>query len=151
MSDDLSTFICEFKYQTKNGKQLIYDVFRSKYVTLTPEELVRQKLLTYLITEKSYPKSRIAVEKAVEILNKTYRCDALIYDKSLNIIALIECKAPSVQISQSTFDQIGIYNLAHLSPNLLITNGKKHLWIKYGNSTPNDYKIEVRIPQYDEL
>ena len=44
------------KISEKNGKHLILDPIRKKYVTLTPEEWVRQHFVNYLITEKGYPK-----------------------------------------------------------------------------------------------
>ena len=39
---------------------------------------------------------------------------------------LIECKAPSISITQETFDQIARYNLSLKSRFLMVTNGFDH-------------------------
>ena len=39
----------EFKTRLNNGKKELWDAIRKKYVSITPEELVRQHLVQYLI------------------------------------------------------------------------------------------------------
>jgi hypothetical protein len=39
---------------------------------------------------------------------------------------LVECKAPEVNITQQTFDQIARYNLTLKAKYLMVTNGLNH-------------------------
>ena len=54
------------KYETKiairDGKKVIFDVIRRRYVALTPEEWVRQHFVHFLIDQKGYPVSLMANE-----------------------------------------------------------------------------------------
>jgi hypothetical protein len=52
-----------FKLKSKENKTLIFDKFRKKYIVLTPEEWVRQHFSYFLVEEKKYPISLIAIEK----------------------------------------------------------------------------------------
>ncbi|PLX19383.1 MAG: restriction endonuclease subunit R, partial [Marinilabiliales bacterium] len=54
----------------------IFDFIRKKFVILTPEEWVRQNFLRYLVEEKKYPASLIAVEKEFTLNNLSKRTDA---------------------------------------------------------------------------
>ena len=51
-----------FRIKTENGKQLIFDGIRKKFVALTPEEWVRQNFVQFLKQEKHFPESLMAVE-----------------------------------------------------------------------------------------
>ena len=48
---------------------LIFDKLRKKYIVLTPEEWVRQHFVYFLIEEKKYPVTLIALEKQLTINN----------------------------------------------------------------------------------
>ena len=48
-----------------SGIKEIYDIFRKKYVKLSPEEEVRQNFLHYLVNKKGYPVSLISVERGL--------------------------------------------------------------------------------------
>ena len=93
---------------------------------LTPEEWVRQHCIHYLIEEKNYPKSLINVEKELRINGLKKRYDIVAFNTNGSIRLLIECKAPSVKISQLTFDQIAQYNLLLKADYLMVTNGLNH-------------------------
>lgn len=97
-------------------------------MVLTPEEWVRQHIIHYLIEEKKYPISLIAVEKKLTINNLTKRTDILVFNnKGLHEI-IVECKAPSVKINQSSFDQIARYNLKLNANYLIVSNGLDHFF-----------------------
>jgi hypothetical protein len=98
---DLLQFKPFLKSKRENGKQLIFCPIRKKFLVLQPEELVRQLLLVYLIKEKKYPKSKIAVEKSLRFNELEHRFDILIYDKNNQPFLLVECKAPEVNIKKS--------------------------------------------------
>jgi hypothetical protein len=102
----------------------IRDPIRNKLLVLTPEEMVRQLMIQYLLHEKAVNPSRIAIEKAVTVNRMPRRFDILIYDMKVRPWMLIECKAPSVELSQQVFDQAAAYNTPLKVPYLLITNGE---------------------------
>lgn len=111
--------------QTKRqgARQLIFDPIRRKWLVLQPEELVRQLLLQYFLTEKGYSKNRVALEKELIINGMQKRFDILLYDTDTRPLLLAECKAPHVSLSDATFRQIATYNLPLQVPYLLVTNG----------------------------
>ena len=109
--------------KNKAGKIEMYDIVRKKYVILQPEELVRQLVIHYLISEKNAPLSKMRVELGLTVNELMKRCDILIYDKNIQPFFLVECKAANVRIDQTTFYQIARYNLPLQVPYLLVTNG----------------------------
>jgi len=117
----------DFKVKTENGKRLIFDIVRKKYVTITPEEWVRQHILHYLIEVKQYPQGFISVEHALAVNNMPKRCDVLVFNKLFQPALIIECKQPDIALAQNIFDQAGRYNLTLQVPYLAITNGTHNM------------------------
>jgi len=136
-----------FRIKSSENKTLIFDIIRKKYVVLTPEEWVRQHVILFLIEEKKYPISLIAVEKQLKINSLLKRTDVVVFNTKGTPEILIECKAPSVAISQATFDQIARYNLTAQSNYLMVTNGLDHYFcqIDVENGT---YVFLKDIPNY---
>lgn len=97
-------------------------------MVLTPEEWVRQHVAYYLLEEKKYPISLIAIEKQLIINNLTKRSDILVFNQTGTPEIMVECKAPSIKISQETFDQIARYNLKIKANYLFVTNGLTHFY-----------------------
>lgn len=120
---DLTPFKSELRLKKEEGKVYVFDPVRSKWLVLLPEELVRQLLILYLIKEKAYSKNFIAVEKGLKVNELDKRFDLLIYDPDTQPFMLVECKAPTVKITQDVFRQIAIYNMAFQVDFLLVTNG----------------------------
>lgn len=113
-----------FKFKrNRMGRREIFDISRRRYITLTPEEMVRQHLINLLAQELGYPLSLMAVEKGIELNGTKKRCDIVIYDRDGKPVMIVECKAPEVKLSQSTFDQAARYNLQLQVPYLLLCNG----------------------------
>lgn len=106
----------EYKVKKQNGQVWIYDVIRKRYVMLTPEEWVRQHFIHFLIERKGYPAQLIAVEKEILVCGLKRRFDLVCYDRRANPYLIVECKAPSVTLSQVVFDQAFQYNLSIGSP-----------------------------------
>ena len=106
----------------ESGKIFIRCIIRKKYLSLQPEEVVRQLLIHYLI-DNGYPKEKIQVEKSIDVNGLYRRFDIITYDSNFKPFLLIECKSHTVQIDQKTFDQIANYNLAVKAPYLLVCNG----------------------------
>ena len=119
----------EFKLKKIDSKTFIFDFLRKKYFLLTPEEWVRQHVLNFLVLKK-IPVTHIAVEKKIIFNNLSKRFDVVIYNNIGNVIMLIECKSPSVELTQNVFDQISIYNMKLNSKYCMVTNGLDHLYFK---------------------
>ena len=136
-----------FKLKTNENKTLIFDIVRKKYVILTPEEWVRQHVVHFLLKEKNYPISLIAVEKQLKINTRIKRTDIVVYNKQGTPELLIECKAPNVKITQTTFDQIARYNLTANSNYLMVTNGVAHYFCQI-DTTKETYIFLEDIPSY---
>src|SRR5690606_10956230 len=129
-------------------KTAVFDEIRKKFVILTPEEWVRQNVVRYLHHEKKYPKSLINVEKLLKINGMVKRYDVVVFNNDGSILVLVECKAPEIKISQSTFDQIARYNLTMKAEFLMVTNGHNHYFCQmdYENAK---YDFLPEIPEYD--
>ena len=115
-----------FSVRQTDGKAEIFDIVRKKYVALTPEEWVRQNVVHYLHHTLDYPIELIQVEGSITFNSMPKRCDIVVYNKLLKPLLLVECKKPSVVLSQKTFDQAMIYNMVLQVPYILITNGLQH-------------------------
>jgi len=115
-----------FRFKNSENKISIFDEIRKKFVILTPEEWVRQNAVQWLLQEKNVSKSLLNVEKSIKINDLIKRYDIVVYQTNGNIKLLVECKAPSVTITQQTFDQIARYNLKLNAEFLMVTNGLNH-------------------------
>lgn len=148
MQLNLPAYLFKIK-QTDNGKK-IYDELRHKYVALTPEEWIRQHFVTFLYTEKKYPKSLMANEVALSLNNTKRRCDTIVYDMTATPLVIVEYKAPTVDISQAVFDQIVRYNMVLHAKYLIVSNGINHYCCKIDYSN-HSYVFLPEIPSYNEL
>lgn len=119
-----------FKILNKNGQLFLFDEIRKKNIVLTPEEWVRQHFVQYLIKEKNYPRSLIKLEGGLKLNGQAKRSDILIFNNKGEKILLVECKAPSVKITQPVFDQVARYNWVHRIPLIAVTNGLEHYYCK---------------------
>ena len=126
------------------------DVYRKRFVKLTPEEEVRQRFARYLVEEKGYPSSLIQTEYALKVNKLSRRCDILVHKPAGHPALLVECKAPEVKISQDAFDQAARYNLAFRLSYLIITNGMKHYCCRIEFETGKIHFLH-EIPAYSEL
>jgi hypothetical protein len=137
----------KFKLKSNENKTLIFDKVRKKYFVLTPEEWVRQHYISFLIEEKKYPVSLIAIEKQLTINGLKKRSDILIFNTNGKPEIIVECKAPSVKITQETFDQIARYNLTLKANYLVVTNGLQHIFCKI-DTLKESYIFLPEIPDY---
>ena len=101
----------------------VFDPIRRKQIVLTPEEMLRQLVLLYLLETKKYPANRIRVEIGLLLNERPKRCDIVVFDPHLNPWLVVECKSPKVALSQATFEQAARYNLQFRAPFLAVTNG----------------------------
>lgn len=120
----------EPKFKCNENKRFIFDFIRKKYVSLTPEEWVRQHILHNLVNQKKYPVSLIAVERQFTINGLPKRFDILVFNNTGNPHIVVECKSPKIDITQDSFDQAARYNMSLKSNYLMISNGLNHYFCK---------------------
>ena len=146
---NLPAYLVKFK-SGEDGKVLIFDEIRKKYVVLTPEEWVRQHFVNYLVTEKSYPRGLVAVEVMFKMNKLVRRADILVYNKKGEPVLIVECKAPKVKISAAVFDQIVSYNIKFRLKYIVVTNGLQHYACSTNLETGQWSFLDV-IPDYESL
>jgi hypothetical protein len=139
-----------FRFKNSENKIAIFDIIRKKFILLTPEEWVRQHVVWFLIEEKKYPKSLVNVEKVITLNGLTKRYDIVVYNKNGGIEILVECKAPSVKIDQTTFDQIARYNMVLNANYLMVTNGLEQYYCQM-DYINKKYSFLKEIPNYKTI
>lgn len=141
-------------YQIRLGgtrqKPTIFDMLRKKYVSLTPEEWVRQHFVHYLVEHKGYPAALMANEVRLPIGEKILRADTVLYNRELQPKMIIEYKAPHIAITQKVFEQIATYNMLLLADYLVVTNGLTHYVCRLKNSSKKYLYSEI-IPNYEDI
>lgn len=139
-----------FKITLKESRYFIFDEVRKKHLVLTPEEWVRQHFIQFLILEKKFPKSLIQIEGGLNLNQLQKRSDIVIFNKLGERIMVIECKAPSVKITQSTFDQASRYNSIHKAKWLVVTNGLMHCYAEIDHTT-SSFTFIKDLPEFAAL
>ena len=138
------------KLTKSNGEIFVWDVFRKKKLLLTPEEWVRQHFLHFIVNEKQVPIGLIASEYTIEVNKLQRRCDGVIFNRNSKPIAIIECKAPEVNLSENTFYQIAQYNFKLQVDWLILTNGLNTIVAKL-NHIQNGIDYFQEVPRFEEM
>lgn len=148
LSLNLPTF--DAKIGVRDGKKVIFDVIRRRYVALTPEEWVRQHFVHFLIEHKGYPPTLLANEIQVTLNGTKKRCDTVLYRRNLTPQMIVEYKAPDVTITQAVFDQIMRYNMVLRVDYLVVSNGLQHYCCQM-DYVRNTCRFLPDVPVYHEL
>lgn len=138
----------DFKVQKNGDQYLIWDAIRKKNLVLTPEEWVRQNFVQYLAQQHGFPTSLMQLESGLKYNRLQQRSDILCYNQVGEKLLLVECKRPTVAISQKTFDQIARYNMTLKVPFLAVTNGLEHYYCKIDFNTKS-YAFLPNLPQFE--
>ena len=140
----------EFKIKREADRLQIFDRIRKKWLILQPEEWVRQHVIWYLIEEKKYPSSLIAIEKSLKVNELSKRFDVVLFNNNGEPIMLIECKAPEIKIDEKTLHQALRYNSVIGAPYLLLTNGID-IYCGHINFTKATFSYLKDVPDYEEI
>jgi hypothetical protein len=127
-------------------KEEIWDDVRRQWVSLTPEEWVRQNFIQFLIKMKKYPAPYIAVEKKLQMGEVRKRFDILVYNTAVKPWLMVECKQTDVKLDKRVLKQILSYNMALPVPYLIITNG--HYCYGYHRTGTGLTELDV-MPEYE--
>lgn len=124
-----------FDFQIKRDKDkfFIYDLVRKNWLLLTPEEWVRQHWIHYFHIIKKRNLSSLILEKKLELNGTTKRIDLLVTEKTVPKI-LVECKAPSIKITEKTFEQIARYNSVIGAKEIILSNGFQHVFAQFSEN-----------------
>lgn len=141
----------------RNGKKYVYDKIRKKEVPFTPEEKVRQQVLTYLIEELRVPVYMIDEETAMSYykVDSVRRPDILILKKDENIgeavpMAVIECKRNNTVIDTAIIEQTLFYAQQLGCNYAMITDGS-YVDVAYCEMD-NDMLVSIKkLPKYEEM
>lgn len=136
-----------FRMEEREGKKYIFDEVRKKFVLLTSEEWVRQNVLLYLIQDKEYPKSLIAVERGIELNGLQKRFDAVVFGRDSKPKMIIECKGSEEKLDIKVFEQIARYNLTLKVDYLWVTNGKFNFCCKLKNGI----ELLSQVPSLEDI
>lgn len=139
----------KFRIREEAGGLKIFDLVRKKYVTLTPEEWVRQHLIHYLNKDKGYPLGLMMVEKEFKYNNLSKRADVVVCERTAAPLLMAECKSPDVEITQAVFDQAMRYNLIMDVKIMILSNGVNHFCFQL-DRTNHTYIALPEIPAWEK-
>lgn len=138
----------------RDGRDCYLDPIRQKLIFITPEETVRQKVISYLIDTLHVPANTICVEQHLSHygIASTKRADIIIekLDKEndeLNPLAVIECKAPDVFLGEGPGKQMTEYADALLCDFCMMTNGTEAVCYYY-DPKKETYVEAESLPEY---
>lgn len=114
------------RYRKRDGRPEVFDAFRAAWLLATPEEIVRQEVLHYLVREKGFARGRIMTEVALRYGTRTLRCDAIYYDAFRSPEIVFEFKAPGIELDEKTMAQAGRYFQIIAPKKLVLSNGHVH-------------------------
>ena len=137
-----------FKTEEREGRTLVFDPLRKRFVALTPEEEVRQQVLCLLVETLEVPSGLVAVEYSVKVNGLDKRADVVVFNTDGRPLMIVECKAPSVMLTQAVLEQAVRYHSALRPKFLLLTNGTATYCFKAEGTTliPMDH-----LPDFAEM
>lgn len=128
----------------------VFDPIRRQWVALLPEEWVRQHFLNFLVHNRGCPAALIAVEQHLRLNGLGKRADIVVHAADGRAVALVECKAPGVRLTQAVFEQAARYNSVFQVPWLLVTNGLHHYCCRVDRAS-GTVEFVVDIPRHEGL
>ena len=152
---DLSKAILPPIYK-RNGKDCYLDPIRKRLIYITPEETVRQKVISFLLNILEVPAGMMQVEEHLSHygLKSKNRADIVILGKNKDNdafpLAVIECKAPKIPLDEKAINQALDYSDALGSVFTLLINGDSELCYKYEEESKRYIRIED-LPKYADI
>ena len=135
-----------FRLRQRENRTEVFDEIRKKWLVCTPEEWVRQHVLKWLIDDREFPASNMGIEGGLKLNKLQKRTDIVAY-KNGSPYLLVECKAPTVKITQKTFDQLFRYNAKIQAPLLMVSNGLHHVYARF-DADHNAVNFVKDLPKY---
>lgn len=133
-----------------DGRYEVFDSIRNKWLVLTDEEWVRQNFVNHLSEDLGYPRSVIGNEVGLSFNRMRRRADTVVFGRDGKPLMIVEYKAPTVDITQTVFDQIVRYNMVLRARVLAVSNGLSH-YVCSIDYHHNNYHFLDSIPLYDTI
>jgi hypothetical protein len=128
-----------------DGKPHVWCLLRRRYLVLTPEEWVRQHVISLLVTQYAYPNALMRIEGGLRVNAQARRTDLVVYDRAGVPFLLVECKAPDVKLNQAVLEQAARYNQTLRARYLLLSNGLTHFCFAW---TGERFEQQSGVPVY---
>jgi hypothetical protein len=139
----------------RNDKECFLDPIRNSLILITPEEIVRQRVVSYLQDVIGAPKEMIKLEEPMTYFQKGAkgRADIIVYrkeDDGLYPVILVECKSPDVELTDEVFEQAVRYDQLITADVLVLTNGIRTEWYAW-HEQEERYLLLSTTPTYTSL
>lgn len=140
----------------RDNKQCYLDPYRKRLIKITPEETVRQKILTFYETEMNVPRDMFLVEVPMAYYTDgiSKRADIIIHEPVdalwMKPFAVIECKNEDVPLTDNVVEQVIEYCGYVRATYIIITNGIEIEIAKYNEST-DQYEWLNKLLSYAEM
>lgn len=122
----------------RNGRDCYLDLIRQKLIYITPEETVRQRVISYLINVLHIPAQEIISEQHLSHygIKTKKRADIVIHatdvDGQAVPIAVVECKAPNVYLHFHDDEREAHHALQLVVEDNILVSGKKVSFYHHG-------------------
>lgn len=144
------------KIYMRKGRECYLDPIRKKLIYVTPEETVRQQVLSHLLYDLNVPADMICVEENLSHygIKSTRRTDITIKcytdEGDLIPIAVIECKAPSVGLVDKVAEQLFFYSDTLGCEYAMMINGSEYFCYYYIEQDEKYIQINA-LPIYKDM
>ena len=141
----------KYKVNAQDGR--VFDVIRNKFIRATPEEIIRQRTIKFLIYRLGVPRDKIGIELSLHQLgcmDNKRRADICIFDENKTVLAVIECKAYYVGNREEPYSQVIDYAWNLKVPNFFVVDGCEMNGFFY-NSALDQYEPFDEIPTYEMM
>ena len=140
------------QWYPKNSIDYVLCHVRQSLIKKSPEEIIRQAFVNYLVCEKSVPIKCIVVEYSMSKIKKgdKKRADIVVYsnESKSKVILVVECKKSDLILTDRATDQVKYYNEILKAQTVIITNGIDFLAL---TKVDGRYKQIEKIPSFKEL
>ncbi|MDO4707358.1 MAG: type I restriction enzyme HsdR N-terminal domain-containing protein [Porphyromonadaceae bacterium] len=139
-----------------NEAPLVYDDLRQLWLSLTPEEWVRQHFTAHLIRDLGYPIQLMMNEVSLKLDTVDKRIDSVVYNRKQEgrnhgrMAMILEYKAPHIPLSPKVLEQALRYNYATHARYIVISNGLEHQVYHIDYETMA-YEVLRYIPLYETI
>ena len=140
----------------RNNKDCYLDPIRKKLIFITPEETVRQRVVSYLLNELKVPPEMLMVESHLKHykVDSKRRADIVIHsiddEGTMYPIAIVECKAPGVGLGESVADQLCDYCNSLGADYAMMVNDVESFCFHYDSSKEQYIQIDC-LPNYEDM
>lgn len=144
------------KIYKRNNQDYYLDPIREKLIYITPEETIRQEVVSYLIEKLQVPADLIVVEQHLSHygISSRKRADIIVHavddENVIWPICVVECKSADVYLDEKATTQLLEYCDLIGAEYAMLINGVIQYCYKYDEEKNEYIEIET-IPMYSEM